>query len=99
MSNNLSFIPGRYQNIRKIHKYYIYRNNVACNCIQNKITTLNTSTNNKSETENERISQIISNNLGGKITYGNFGIPAKINYLGRIEGQSGGSSSKLTNKF
>ena len=55
--------------------------------------------NDPSQTENLRISQILSNNLGGKIQWGNFGISAKVNYLGKVEGQPGGGEKPLRNRF
>jgi hypothetical protein len=49
----------------------------------------------------ERISQIITTSLGGRIHYGNFylGQPLITNYLGRFEGQPGGGGVPIRNKF
>lgn len=48
-----------------------------------------------------RIAQIIRNTKGGKTQYGNFylGEPLNVNYLGRIEGMSGGSGMPPRNRF
>jgi hypothetical protein len=48
-----------------------------------------------------RIAGIVKQTKGGKSQYGNFylGQPLNINYLGRIEGMSGGSGMPPKNKF
>ena len=50
---------------------------------------------------NRRISQTIISNRGGRIQFGNYylGQPVVANYLGRYEGQPGGSGAPLRNKF
>ena len=50
---------------------------------------------------NRRISQIVNYSKGGKTQYGNFylGQPLNLNYLGRIEGMSGGSGTAPKNTF
>jgi hypothetical protein len=49
----------------------------------------------------KRITQVIQTSKGGKSQYGNFylGQPLNINYLGRIEGMSGGSGAPPINRF
>ena len=54
--------------------------------------------NNSSQSNNMRISQVITNNLGGRTTFGNTNI-SKITRLNGIEGQSGGLPKVLKNKF
>jgi hypothetical protein len=94
------FIPGgSHPRFTKLYTYTVYKNYDTCNCIQEKANQIKTGWNDASQTENDRITQILSNNLGGKITFGNFGIPAKVNYLGRVEGQPGGSLQGLKNRF
>ena len=95
----LSFIPGRQANIKKLYTYTVYKEFDTCNCIQEKVNLVKTGWNDPLQTENLRISQILSNNLGGKIQWGNFGLPAKVNYLGKVEGQPGGGERPLRNKF
>uniref|UniRef100_A0A6C0E3T2 Uncharacterized protein n=1 Tax=viral metagenome TaxID=1070528 RepID=A0A6C0E3T2_9ZZZZ len=94
-----SFIPGARPRFTKVYTYVIFKNYNTCNCIQQKVNSVKTGWNNPTQTENMRISQILSNNLGGKVTWGNYGISAKVNYLGRVEGQAGGSLKPLRNQF
>ena len=49
----------------------------------------------------QRISQTIISSLGGRTQFGNYylGQPVVANYLGRYEGQPGGSGAPLRNKF
>lgn len=52
--------------------------------------------------KNMRISQLVNiPSLGGKIHYGNFYLnqPIELNYLGRTQGQPGGSGAPLRNSF
>jgi hypothetical protein len=95
----LSFIPGRRANIKKLYNYNIYKDYSTCTCIQEKVNQVKTGWNDPLQNENLRISQILSNNLGGKIQWGNFGISAKVNYLGKVEGQPGGGEKPLRNRF
>jgi hypothetical protein len=71
----------------------------ACQCIQENVARIKTGYNNPTQTEANRISQAITGNLGGRTTFGNFGLPANLTYLGGIEGQPGGSPRPLRNKF
>lgn len=96
---NQSFIPGSRPRFKKVYTYTIFKNYNTCNCIQQKVNNVKTGWNDPIQTENMRISQILSNNLGGKVTWGNYGISAKVNYLGRVEGQAGGSLKPLRNQF
>lgn len=52
-----------------------------------------------SQTENTRIAQTVKNSLGGRITFGNSYKPVTLNYMGGWEGQPGGVSKPLRNKF
>lgn len=70
-----------------------------CQCIQEKVNRIKTGFNDPVQTQSNRITQIITGTLGGKTTYGNFGVPANITYLGGSEGQPGGSPRPLRNKF
>jgi hypothetical protein len=96
---SLVFFPGSKPRIKKLYTYNIYSEYPTCECIQEKAQKIKTGYNNPTQTENQRISQILSNTLGGRITYGNVGIPVEINYLGRQEGHLGGSLTPLRNKF
>lgn len=95
----ISFIPGAKPRFNKLYTYTVYKDFDTCACIQEKVNNIKSGYNNPTQTENNRVSQILSNSLGGKIQFGNFGIPGNINSLGRIEGQNGGSLQALKNKF
>ena len=49
----------------------------------------------------QRISQVINSSVGGSTQFGNYylGEPVVFNYLGRVEGQPGGSGAPLRNRF
>jgi hypothetical protein len=68
-----------------------------CTCVQPEFK-LN-QTQNIFQSENMRVAAALTNNLGGKLTFGNLNVPAKLNYLGGIEGQPGGTPRPLRNKF
>ena len=72
---------------------------LLCGCIQQKANLRKQGWNDPSQTENNRISQILTGTLGGRTTFGNFNRPVNINYLGSWEGQPGGSNKPLRNKF
>ena len=72
---------------------------ILCGCIQQKANLTKQGWNDPSQTENNRISQILTGTLGGKTTFGNFNRPANLNYLGSWEGQPGGSNKPLRNRF
>ena len=70
-----------------------------CGCIQPQANKIKQGWNDPSQTENKRISQILTGTLGGKTTFGNFYKPVTINYLGGWEGQPGGLPRPLRNRF
>ncbi len=70
-----------------------------CGCLPQQANKTKQGWNNPMQTENTRMSRILTGTLGGKITYGNLNKPVKINYLGSWEGQPGGSKRPLRNKF
>ena len=72
---------------------------ILCGCIQQRANEIKQGWNNPSQTQNSRVSQILTGPLGGKTTYGNFYKPVTINYLGGWEGQPGGTPIPLRNKF
>jgi hypothetical protein len=57
--------------------------------------------NNPNISYKQQISIQINSTIGGRVHYGNYylGKPIQVNYLGRTEGQPGGSGSPLRNKF
>jgi hypothetical protein len=101
--SRIQFTPGRKGNIRNLinniylcGKCSLYQN---CKCIQERVDQIKTGYNNPEQTQAGRVSQLVTGTLGGRITFGNFGIPATLTYLGGIEGQPGGSPKPLRNKF
>jgi hypothetical protein len=70
-----------------------------CNCFKDKVNKTKQGYNNPSQTTATRFSQLTTNALGGKTTFGNYNIPSKITYLGGIEGQPGGIPRPLRNQF
>jgi hypothetical protein len=76
------------------------RNEYTCFCFKDTINNKsNLGYNDSTRTDAARISNLLSTSLGGRIIFGNFGVPASITYLGGIEGQSGGSPQPIRNKF
>ena len=70
-----------------------------CGCIQQRANLTKQGWNDPSQTENTRVSRILTGTLGGKTTFGNFNRPATVNYLGSWEGQPGGSFRPPRNNF
>ena len=70
-----------------------------CECFKDKVNRMKQGYNDPMQTNSERISQLTTNSLGGRTTFGNFNVPAKITYLGGIEGQPGGIPRILRNTF
>lgn len=70
-----------------------------CECFKDKVNRIKQGYNDPSETRSQRIAQLTTNTLGGRTTFGNFNTPAKITYLGGIEGQPGGIPRPLRNQF
>ena len=106
--STIRFTPGNKSNLR----YYINRqlllqlNGItkeddcaSFSCLQTKTNFTKQGYNDPSQTENRRISQILTGTLGGRTTYGNFNRPVNIDYLGGWEGQPGGSFKPPRNKF
>ena len=108
--NNNRFTPGNKGNMRLFmnkalirQKHQFLDDNIGegifCGCIQQKVNKIKQGWNDSAQTENNRISKILTGSLGGKITYGNFNNPVTINYLGGWEGQPGGTPKPLRNTF
>ncbi len=68
-------------------------------CIINKI--IDKSNINSNITTNQRAAQIINTAIGGNTYFGSYylGEPVVFNFLGRVEGQIGGSGTPLRNRF
>ena len=99
------FTPGRKSSSSKLINYNAlidaYSKNVVCNCYQEeyKKNTSNSVVNNISNSQ--RIAQVINSSVGGSTQFGNYylGEPVVFNYLGRVEGQPGGSGAPIRNRF
>lgn len=111
--NNNRFTPGNKGNLRLlmnkefIKQYYRRFNNnsdgisgdIVCACIQQRANSTKQGLNDPSQTENNRLTSILTGTLGGRTTFGNSNRPVIINYLGGWEGQPGGSFTPPRNKF
>jgi hypothetical protein len=100
------FSPGgnflNNKNLRKLINNYNEQNmdEYTCSCYKDTINNKsNLGYNDSTRTDTARISNLLSTSLGGKIVFGNYGIPASITYLGGISGQAGGSPQPIRNKF
>jgi hypothetical protein len=104
------FRPGGKTNTSRLINYIaLYNrlfpnsNQTMCFCIINKYdkNTLGSDSSASKLTYSTRISKLVNSTKGGKTQYGNFylGEPLNINYLGRIQGMSGGSGCPPVNKF
>jgi hypothetical protein len=70
-----------------------------CECFKDKVNRVKQGYNDPTQTNLTRIADLTINSLGGRTTFGNFNTPAKITYLGGIEGQPGGIPRPLRNTF
>jgi hypothetical protein len=97
------FTPGSNLKCGKIITYAEFYNinpNIKpCTYINSEI--INKSFLKNNTTNAQRISQIINNSKGGSTQFGNYylGEPVVFNYLGRVEGQPGGSGAPIRNRF
>ena len=106
-NNNLRFTPGNKANLRLFINRQIIKqfNNItkddqcSLGCLQTKTNLTKQGYNDPSQTDNMRISQILTGTLGGRTTFGNFNRPVELNYLGGWEGQPGGLPKPPRNKF
>ena len=98
----LKFIPG---NINKpatqIIKHGIIDSGLTenCRCRQDEITIEKKTLIYPQESINVRVSQIVRSYLGGRTQFGDLGIIAEVDIIGRREGQPGGIVPPLRNRF
>ena len=108
MSSYQNLMPGRRSNARKIIKYIAEYNIVKpdspqknCQCISDNYDKFVPGSDSPSGklSNNMRIARLIYFYKGGKLQYGNsyLGQPLNVNYLGRMEGMSGGSGKPPSN--
>ena len=105
MSRNM-FSPGtnflRNNYLRRLINNYNEQNmsDFTCACYKDTINKKeNLGYNDSTRTDVARLSQILSNSLGGRTVFGNGGVPITISYLGGSDGQPGGSPAPIRNKF
>jgi hypothetical protein len=98
MYSQRQFTPGKKSNSSRLLKYiaeYNVNSPLNCACIPDKYdkTVIGSDSASVRVSKNMRNSQIIRTSLGGTIQYGNFYLnqPLQLNYLGKVEGMSGGS--------
>ena len=97
------FTPGSNGNCGKLIRYAGVVNNnpnfKICTYTNNVI--INKSSLRPNISNAQRISRVINNSVGGSTQFGNYylGEPVIFNYLGRVEGQPGGSGAPLRNRF
>ncbi len=96
---NLNNNKGPIKKFRKLIEYADYTNYENCQCQPEIGKNLSANPNSSYDSRNLRVSQTISNSRGGSIQYGDNGRPLRLNYLGLLEGSSGGGGAPIRNKF
>ena len=98
------FNPGRRSNASKLILYTQLQHvnvcpNFTCGSENLTSSSYDSNSNVSNISANQRIAQVISSTLGGKLRFGNFYLnePINVNYLGRTPGQPGGSGRPLRN--
>jgi len=95
----VDIISMQSKNVRKIINALLLGKD-TCGCIDKmKVLKVKTAENNPTQTTAMRYSEHLRNSLGGRTSFGISGQPIQLNYLGRKEGQSGGSGSPMRNRF
>ena len=98
-----NFTPGKKSEARKIINYLSLArdNSKICECYKEELKKFSSQSITPNISNAQRISQIIRSSVGGRTHFGNYylGEPVVFNYLGRVEGQPGGSGMPLRNRF
>lgn len=76
-----------------------YARGVWCGCVTNEYKQFSSQATLTNLSRAMRISQTIRSAVGGGTQFGNYDGPPVINYLGKVEGQVGGSGAPLRNRF
>ena len=76
-----------------------YARGVWCGCITNQSKQFTSQASAGNLSRAMRASQTIRSAIGGSVQYGNSSGPLVINYLGKVEGQLGGSGAPPRNRF
>jgi len=87
--------------LKQLIFYQHYTDNSTCNCIKPQKYLFDSSSPSYVLPYKERISLYIVTAIGGRVHFGNryLGKETVANYLGRFEGQPGGSGTPIRNKF
>jgi len=103
MALRTKFAPGNKSGCQKLIQYaeIINNNPNSKPCIYTNYQIIDKSTTKPNISTNQRAAQIINTAIGGNIHFGNYylGEPVVFNFLGRVEGQIGGSGAPLRNRF
>jgi hypothetical protein len=107
MTSRTKFAPGNNKlGCQKLIQYAEIINNNPNNpnskqCIYTNYQIIDKSTTKPNISTNQRAAQIINTAIGGNTHFGNYylGEPVVFNFLGRVEGQIGGSGAPLRNRF
>lgn len=97
------FTPGRKSDTRRIINYFSLNPDVECinPCNRDNIKKFQRTELTGNQSYNQRIANTIRTGVGSKVEFGNnyLGQPIFVNYLGRMEGQPGGSGMPPRNQF
>jgi hypothetical protein len=101
------FTPGSKKRCSKMINYVSQMNAISpdniktCDYSTNEIKKPSSQQVSSNISNKQRISQTIISSIGGRTQFGNYylGQPVVANYLGRYEGQPGGSGTPLRNRF
>ena len=99
------FTPGKNANSSRLINYNAiidaYSKKIICKCYQEEYKKFTSSSTTNNISNSQRVAQVINSTVGGSTHFGNYylGEPVVFNYLGRVEGQPGGSGAPLRNRF
>jgi hypothetical protein len=98
------FTPGKKSiGTKKLINYNtaLTEQDVVCNCFTEEYKKFSSQSTSSNTSRAQRISQVVQNSVGGSVQFGNYylGQPVVFNYLGRTEGQPGGSGAPLRNRY
>jgi hypothetical protein len=96
---NLKNNTGPIKKYKKLIEYASFTEYENCRCQPEIGKSLAANPYASYDSRNLRVSQTINSSRGGRIQFGDNGKPLKLNYLGRLEGSSGGGGVPVKNKF
>jgi hypothetical protein len=94
------FTPGKKSNSSRIVKGYTQAE-TTCACVQDKYDKTSVANNKSNVSKQLQQAHMLKFASGGTVRFGNDHLkqPPTVNYLGRTEGQPGGSGKPPTNRF